>query len=903
MKAKKEISLLNKIRNKTLIINKIFPYSLNRPYMLFHIISNESILKNRLNNIFSKVSKYSNKLDKEFNNNLIFYSLIPNILNKLSELYNKIKSNYFSYDNFKKEYNLSIIQYLFDSITKYMQKQSTVYYNLNSNIIKGIILDFYSLQESAIITMFSKDAKYLDCEYVKFGINANKKSSEKNKISQKVKLILLFDDNYFYNKDIQEIEFRNVNEIELMFGDETINKMNIFNFFNNYLSSVVYIENINKIIFHNVIYENYLSDKIYVKVKNECYQSLLNFLFDGYYSEDNDNIKSQLKLLNNVREIKFENNTSLYIYEKLKLYYCINEIFPSLYNSNKTTKNDIHFYFINKILIINNKEKNLKLSKFIQMINCYLKNNNKIQYLFIFNHNKLIKDDDHKIIEEEIKLDKINLKEFMYITENNDNDPEVLDKLFNLNDGNNSNNVYKGYDISDKLIFYREGETHMQSFDLIDLFKYNKELVKVNLIKEKIIIKYNKERTHLEILNINEIKSELSNIVNHSISLNISHFTQLIFNQYYLKELTINKFDFCFKDIINTNINILNINYDNNLSIMKYKLIEDESNTNIKNIFQNLTNLNIGGDCQRIFNLQIKDFPKKLKSLKILSKFSKKNKISKLKKRFYNNGKELITEYIYKKEENKDNSEDTEEEEEEDEEEMNYYEKIYNKFDKNFNRTDIIMKDPYYKKSSDKSPFCKYCDRLYYNGMIENIRGEKFFKEFNEKHNNKFSNIFEISKILKEYKTELKILSKLDFWKYKEHYNINNLKLKYRASEKKYSFEDFIHIGSEIQLNGKKFIIIIKMNNDFYFFYENNYYYAYFFSNDGFKLVESPDIIFSEDSCKVEMKSNFFIKDSYANGILLTDIKFKDKIIPKQTSFFVIDLELYEKIESKVKSY
>ena len=108
MEKKNKISLLNKIKNKPLIINKIYTYSLNRPYILFHLISNELLLKKRLNNIFSKVSKTKNKLEKEFNNNLIFYSLIPKIFDELSKIYNKKKSNYFSYDSIKKDLHFSL---------------------------------------------------------------------------------------------------------------------------------------------------------------------------------------------------------------------------------------------------------------------------------------------------------------------------------------------------------------------------------------------------------------------------------------------------------------------------------------------------------------------------------------------------------------------------------------------------------------------------------------------------------------------------------------------------------------------------------------------------------------------------------------------------------------------------
>ena len=303
--------------------------------------------------------------------------------------------------------------------------------------------------------MLQKNKNYLDNGYIDFIMNANIQSKEKNKIRQKFKLLLLFDENKIYNKNIKEIALGNVNEIELIFGDDNINKMNLLKYFNNYLSSIEYIENINTIIFHNIIYENYISGKLNVKVKNDIYQSLLSFLFDGYYIEKNENIKSQLKLLKNIHEIKIENSSGLYIYEKLKLYYCINELIPSIYIATKTIKKDIQIYIINNMMIINIREKNLSLSEYSEMINLYLNYNSKIEYLFIFNHNLLVKEEDNKISEGIIKLEKPSLKEFMFICENSDND--LLYNLFDLKNKNKNLNVYKGYDINNKLIFYREG--------------------------------------------------------------------------------------------------------------------------------------------------------------------------------------------------------------------------------------------------------------------------------------------------------------------------------------------------------------------------------------------------------------------------------------------------------------
>jgi hypothetical protein len=156
-------------------------------------------------------------------------------------------------------------------------------------------------------------------------------------------------------------------------------------------------------------------------------------------------------------------------------------------------------------------------------------------------------------------------------------------------------NIYKGYDNNGNLILYRKGITNIQSFDLIDLFNYNKILTKIKMIKENIEINYNEERTKLEILNISPNKTEIDDIINDKIK--IRHFEQFIYNQKSLKELTIKYFDYQLKNLENKNINVLTINYDKDMSVLKYKKIKDDKNEPQKELiklFPSLTTLNIG---------------------------------------------------------------------------------------------------------------------------------------------------------------------------------------------------------------------------------------------------------------------------------------------------------------------
>ena len=143
--------------------------------------------------------------------------------------------------------------------------------------------------------------------------------------------------------------------------------------------------------------------------------------------------------MKNIKEIIID-ISFLYIYEKIKLYYCINEIFPSLTN-NKFDYNseiDLPFYINNKIMIINNKEKTLKINQIISLIGYHLnKNKNNIEYLMIINHKNLIKDEN---INNNININISNLKEFSYIVEESDSDNNIKEFINILTLSNNKIN-------------------------------------------------------------------------------------------------------------------------------------------------------------------------------------------------------------------------------------------------------------------------------------------------------------------------------------------------------------------------------------------------------------------------------------------------------------------------------
>ena len=903
----KKISILNKIKLKPLIIEKIFSYSLNRSYVLFNIISNDLILKAKLNDIFSNIKQRTNKLNKEYNNNLLYLSFIKEIQSKLAQWLKEKQIKSISYNLIKSEINYSFIQYIYDLSIKFgnnfentqMKKTNfkDTHFVLNKNIIKGIIFDYCSLLDNFIITLFPKDSKYLDNTYIDFIEEINIKSKRKNKMNQNIKLIIIFDENNYFDKIFQKIKYSNITEIIIIFDNEKMNKKNLLNYFDKYLSYIEHLENIHKIIFLNKVYNIYSTNNINTKLNNENYQSLLNDFFDNLYIVKKNNIKNILKLIHNIHYVYIENIGTTYIYEKVKLYYFINEIFLSLKSNLLNIENDNLQYFIyNNILILKNKDNPLKIYELFKLINDCL-NKKKIEYLFIFNKNSLIYDEQQINYKNE-KFNICNLKEFIYISENSENTKKLV-KYFNK-DEDNDYNIYEGYDEKNNLIFLRKGKTHIQSFDLINLFDYNKKLIKIKLINENIVINYNKERTKLEILNNNNIKNELNIILNKDNILYLNHFTQFIYNQNNLKELTINRFDFKFKDLINNNINKLNINYENDPLIMEYKLLDYKSNKNINILFPNLINLNLGGECFDLLNnIQIKDFPEQMQIIKIISKPIKKNKISKIQQKFNKYKKEFVYDFItyINNEENKDINENRENEVEE---------KVFS-IEEDFSKYDnpIFYKKPgkiiNYKNSSDRRPANrKYLPRLYYISFINNLKEKKFLKEFNNNQNKKNSfSILNYSNILQEYSKKSNIFHKIkeyfyfdDLYEYFCYYDFQNrslkeIKLLYTFKK---NFEKFKNIVDKETQEGFIYVPVIKMDCGLYFF--RKFFTSQDYSNYNYDLTFRT----YEDSTRVDIGSSMMLENSFSEGTFLYDIQFNNSIISKNTKFKILKLELYKLI-------
>ena len=641
-------------------------YSLSRPNILLVLISRDKELVKKLNSIFNKVSKTSSGLDKEFINNLLKYSKIRELNNFIEKTYKKIQTQNITYNSLKDKYKFSFINYLFDKIKKLLKYNFEM---IDEDMIKGLIYGFYSTLDNAVLTFLPQKNQYLDGNYISITARQIMHSDEKYKNRQRIKLMILFDENYFFNNIYYTIKFKNIEEIEIIFEPQfeelyTKNNHLLHIYLNNYLSKIDHLDCISKINLHNILCEN------------ELYQSILGYLFDNYFSEKNEDILQQLRLMTNLKSINIE-MTFLYIYEKIKLYYYIYEIFPSLniFTSNKKFISEVSFSYNlnNKILIINNNNVPLNSQKLLNFID-FMMNNNDIEFIFIINHNKLIIEDEKKEDEKENKTINISkLREFTFINEKNDDIKNLMNK-FTFNKDENYR-VYEGYDKDKNLIYYRVGETQIQSFDLIDLFKFNKNIENIDFIKEEIIAKFNNDKNNLEIIYNGKKKNDL--ITDKINFFAIKNFSKFIKYQNNLTELTINRFDVDLNDIVNDNIKTLNINYEKNLTTLEYF----SSDTNEKiNSFKNLVNINIGSkDSHQVSKiLRTKEMTSIFKGANLIFASNPDiNTISKLTKKFKKNKKLLNIDILQTNNEQEEIEKEFENEEEEDE---------YDYEDDNFNK-------------------------------------------------------------------------------------------------------------------------------------------------------------------------------------------------------------------------
>ena len=171
--------------------------------------------------------------------------------------------------------------------------------------------------------------------------------------------------------------------------------------------------------------------------------------------------------------------------------------------------------------------------------------------------------------------------------------------------------------------------------DLIDIFNlFNNKVIKMDFEYEKIELLFNKEKTQLKITNLNKENNKNIRDENNYQLNNISDFIKNLNN---LTDLIIERFDFTFEEIQNTNIKKLSINYDyksEELYIYNIHLLNKEINfiqndIDIKTIFPLLEEINMGNikNEDMLYSQLFKrdNFSNNLKSINVITYKNYKN--------------------------------------------------------------------------------------------------------------------------------------------------------------------------------------------------------------------------------------------------------------------------------------
>ena len=265
----------------------------------------------------------------------------------------------------------------------------------------------------------------------------------------------------------------------------------IFKIFESYFINFKFFNNIKQISFDD---EFVINKDQFLSYNDEYYQSIISYIIDQYfikYNKDKNNILENLNLEDiSLREDKLDN-----IYERYKILYGFNKMFPKLKKKKifEIRYNDVlneNFIFPSnkedKILIIDFEYKIFdNINIIIDNINNFISNmytnrniNNNIEILSFINFimNKNI------IINLNLFTSLPNLKEFFINNNNNlsiiNNSKTKLDLSHKEN--NNFPYVYGGCDINNNLIYYRNGKNRILSNDILDLINFfNNKIVKL----------------------------------------------------------------------------------------------------------------------------------------------------------------------------------------------------------------------------------------------------------------------------------------------------------------------------------------------------------------------------------------------------------------------------------------
>ena len=287
-----------------------------------------------------------------------FFEIIYFIYNDYFAIFNKDEFDYYKYPLITKKYRATCR----DKISTQIKNNSIIEYNGNNQIsvIKRILIDLkeynenndlfykkviinllfdYLLKEENFllynlpnILLENKDLEidgFLDIKY--FNYIKNKSYY----IKQNLAFICIIDRHkYSLNMDnilypyINKLHFKLFSHVDLnelfMFYNLPINE--IYKIFESYFTNLKNFDNIKQISFDD---EFVINKDQFLSYNDEYYQSIISYLIDQYFIQYNKDKKNILEKINlediSIREDKLDN-----IYERYKILYGFNKMFPKL---------------------------------------------------------------------------------------------------------------------------------------------------------------------------------------------------------------------------------------------------------------------------------------------------------------------------------------------------------------------------------------------------------------------------------------------------------------------------------------------------------------------------------------------------------------------------------------------
>ena len=281
--------LLNKINHKPIIMETIYSFSQNRPYMLLHLISNDIQLKSSLKNIFDNAKKV-NSLSKELNHNIENYIIFRKLKERIEKKFSELKSEI---SKFNEKIN-SAIQKPENELTKeeikFQKEFDYIKYSLErffdrDTFIKNFIDKKYILKRNKILELYYSSYKKSENKRIYFPSNYYD-------YYYTIKKSELFSNYYgmipknledFFNDKIKEELTNQGNTIKFIFSGASKELLKLISY---------YDYTINK----NSLIENYFQNLLNNKERREFIDNAFYFFCNNiYHVSDFKGIKEILK--------------------------------------------------------------------------------------------------------------------------------------------------------------------------------------------------------------------------------------------------------------------------------------------------------------------------------------------------------------------------------------------------------------------------------------------------------------------------------------------------------------------------------------------------------------------------------------------------------------------------------